>query len=325
VLKDFRFRSGETLPEVKMHYRAVGTLRKDAQGVARNAVLVMHGTGGSGATFVGNTFGGELYGPGQPLDATKFYIVMPDDIGHGQSTKPSDGLHAKFPKYGYLDMVEAEHRLLTEGLGVNHLRLVMGTSMGAMHTWLWGEEHPDMMDALMPLASVPTQISGRNRAWRRVVIDAITNDPEWKGGEYTTQPPSLRIAAQLVWLVGDNPLRRYNASPTLAKADQTFDAAVAQWMRTNDANNVLYAYRASEDYDPGPKLEQITAPLFAVNSADDLVNPPEIGSLEREIKRVPKGRAILIPLSDKTVGHGTHTLAAVWKQYLEELLKISER
>jgi homoserine O-acetyltransferase len=325
VLKDFHFRSGETLPEVKMHYRAVGTLQKDAQGVARNAVLVMHGTGGSGATFVGNTFGGELFEPGQPLDATKFYIVMPDDIGHGQSSKPSDGLHAKFPKYGYLDMVEAEYRLLSEGLGVNHLRLVMGTSMGAMHTWLWGEEHPDMMDALMPLASVPTQISGRNRAWRRVVIDAITNDPEWKGGEYTTQPPSLRIAAQLVWLVGDNPLRRYNASPTLAKADQTFDAAVAQWVRTNDANNVLYAYRASEDYDPGPKLEQITAPLFAVNSADDLVNPPEIGSLEREIKRVPKGRAIMIPLSDKTVGHGTHTLAAVWKQYLEELLKISER
>jgi homoserine O-acetyltransferase len=325
VLKDFRFRSGETLPEVKMHYRTVGTLRKDAQGVARNAVLVMHGTGGSGATFVGTTFGGELYGPDQPLDATKFYIVMPDDIGHGQSSKPSDGLHAKFPKYGYLDMVEAEYRLLTEGLGVNHLRLVMGTSMGAMHTWLWGEEHPDMMDALMPLASVPTQISGRNRAWRRVVIDAITNDPEWKGGEYTTQPPSLRIAAQMTFLVSDNPLRRYNASPTLAKADQTLDASVASYVRTNDANNVLYAYRASEDYDPGPKLEQIKAPLFAVNSADDLVNPPEIGALEREIKRVPKGRAIMIPLSDKTAGHGTHTLAAVWKPYLEELLKISER
>jgi len=323
VLKDFHFRSGETLPEVKMHYRTVGTLRKNAQGVAENAVLVMHGTGGTGNQFMTSSFAGQLYNADQLLDASKYFIVMPDDIGHGQSTKPSDGLHAKFPKYGYLDMLAAEHRLLVEGLGVTHLRLVMGTSMGGMHTWLWGEEYPDMMDALMPLASVPTQIAGRNRAWRRLIIDAITNDPEWKGGEYTSQPPSLKIAAQMEFLVSDNPLRRFNASPTLAKADQTLDAYVVNFVRTNDANNLLYAFRASEDYDPGPKLEQIKAPLFAVNSADDLVNPPEIGSLEREIKRVPKGRAIMIPLSDKTAGHGTHTLAAVWKQYLEELLDVS--
>ena len=212
---------------------------------------------------------------------------MPDDIGHGQSSSRATACTRSFPKYGYLDMVEAEYRLLTEGLGVNHLRLVMGTSMGGMHTWLWGEEHPDMMDALMPLASVPTQISGRNRAWRRVVIDAITNDPEWKGGEYHRKPPSLRIAAEMLFLVGDNPFRRWNASPTLAKADRTLDAYVADLTRANDANNVLYAYRASEDYDPGPKLEQITAPLLAINSADDLVNPPEIGILEREITRCP--------------------------------------
>ena len=325
VLKDFHFRSGETMAEVKMHYRSVGAPRKDAEGVVRNAVLVMHGTGGTGAQFVTNSFAGELFGPGQLLDATKYYVVMPDDIGHGGSTKPSDGLHAKFPKYGYLDMVEAEYRLLSDGLGVNHLRLVMGTSMGGMHTWLWGEEHPDMMDALMPLASVPAQISGRNRAWRRVLIDAIVKDPEWKGGEYTTQPPSLRTAGQMLYLMSDNPVRRQKASPTLAQADQALDAYVANYVRTADANNVLYWFRASEDYDPGPKLEKITAPLFAVNSADDLINPPEIGLLEREIARVPKGRAIMIPLSDKTAGHGTHTLAAVWKEHLQELLKISER
>jgi homoserine O-acetyltransferase len=319
VLKDFRFRSGETM-DVTMHYRALGTPVKDAQGVVRNAVLIMHGTGGSGSQFLSANFAGELFGPGQLLDVTKHFIVLPDDIGHGQSSKPSDGLRAKFPKYGYLDMIEAERRLLVEGLGVTHLRLVMGTSMGGMHTWLWGGEYPDMMDALMPLASLPTQIAGRNRVWRRVVIDAIRNDPEWKGGDYTTQPQSLRTAAEMLFLVGDNPVRRQRASPTLARADQTLDAYVANYVKTNDANNVLYALSASLDYDPGPKLEQITAPLLAINFADDLINPPELGILEKEISRVAKGRAILVPASDRTAGHGTHTIAAVWKQYLEELL-----
>jgi homoserine O-acetyltransferase len=320
VLKDFRFRSGETMAELRMHYRTIGTPVRSAQGVVTNAVLIMHGTGGTGAQFVSNSFAGELFGAGQLLDGTKYFIVLPDDIGHGGSSKPSNGMHAKFPRYGYLDMVEAEFRLLTEGLGVTHLRLVMGTSMGGMHTWLWGEEHPDMMDALMPLASVPTQISGRNRAWRRVIIDAITNDPAWQGGEYTAQPPSLRVAGQMLYLMSDNPVRRANASPTLARADQALDASVASYIRSNDANDVLYAFRASEDYDPGPKLEQIKAPLVAINSADDLINPPEIGLLEREIARVPKGRAVMIPLSDRTAGHGTHTLAAIWKSYLAELL-----
>ena len=310
--------------DVRLHYRAYGAPQRDAQGIVRNAVLVMHGTGGTGAQFVAASFAGELFGPGQLLDAAKYFIVLPDDIGHGKSSKPSDGLHAKFPQYGYLDMVEAEYRLLTE-LGVNHLRLVMGTSMGGMHTWMWGEEHPDMMDALMPLASLPTQIAGRNRAWRRVVIDAIKGDPEWKGGEYTAQPQSLRTAAEMLFLVGDNPVRRQKASPTLAAADQTLDAYVANYLRSNDANDVLYALSASRDYDPGPKLEKITAPLLAVNSADDLINPPELGILEREIVRVPRGRAVVIPLSDKTAGHGTHTLAAVWKPYLDELLKLSAR
>ena len=247
--------------------------------------------------------------------------MLPDDIGHGKSSKPSDGLRAKFPRYGYQDMLTAEHALLTEGLGVNHLRLVMGTSMGGMHTWLWGERCPDFMDALMPLASVPSQITGRNRVWRRVVIDAIRNDPEWQGGNYTKQPQSARVAAQMLWLVSSNPILRKRRSPTLAQTDKEIDDYVANWVRTGDANDQLYALEASPDYDPGPGLEKITAPLLAVNSADDLVNPPEIGVLEREIKRVPKGRAIMIPLSDKTAGHGTHTIAAVWKQYLARFVE----
>ena len=325
VIKDFRFTSGETLPELRIHYRTFGTPQRDAQGVVRNAVLIMHGTGGTGAQFVGRNFAGQLFGPGQPLDTTKYFIILPDDIGHGGSSKPSDGLRAKFPRYGYIDMIEAEHRLVTDGLGVNHLRLVMGTSMGGMHTWLWGSRYPDFMDALMPLASLPTQISSRNRAWRRVVIDAIRHDPEWKNGDYTTQPQSLRIAAQMLWLVGSNPILRHKAAPTLAEADRVLDQYVATYVKTGDANDILYALDASRDYDPGPGLEKIKAPLVAINFADDIINPPELQILETAIKRVPDGRAIVVPASDRTSGHGTHTQAAVWKEYLIELLKQSER
>jgi homoserine O-acetyltransferase len=323
VIRNFRFTSGETLSELRIHYRTYGAPVKNAQGVVTNAVLVMHGTGGTSAQFVGRTFAGELFGAGQPLDSAKYFIILPDDIGHGQSSKPSDGLRARFPRYGYLDMVDAEHRLVTEGLGVKHLRLVTGTSMGGMHTWLWGERYPDAMDALMPLASLPTQIAGRNRVWRRVVIDAIRRDPEWKNGNYTTQPRSLETAAQMLWLVGSNPILRQAASPTLASTDSSIDAYVANYLKTGDANDILYALEASRDYDPGPRLETIKAPLLAINSADDLVNPPELQILEREIKRVPHGRAVVLPLSDKTAGHGTHTLAAVWKNYLVELLEAS--
>jgi homoserine O-acetyltransferase len=325
VLKHFRFTSGETLPELRLHYRTLGEPRRDAQGVVRNAVLILHGTGGTGGQFTGRTFAGELFGPGQPLDASKYYIILPDDIGHGRSSKPSDGLRAKFPRYGYVDMVEAEYRLVAEGLGVNHLRLVMGTSMGGMHTWMWGSRYPDFMDALMPLASLPTQISGRNRAWRRVVIDAIRTDPEWSNGEYTTQPQSLRTAAKMLWLVSSNPLLRQRAAPTLADADRVLDEYVANYLKTGDANNILYALEASRDYDPGPGLERIKAPLVAINTADDIINPPELQILETEIKRVPTGRAVVLPLSDRTVGHGTHTQAAVWKSYLEGLLRATER
>ena len=325
VMKDFRFSSGEALPELRIHYRTYGTPRRNAQGVVDNAVLVMHGTGGTGAQFIRNNFAGELFGPGQPLDASRYFIILPDDIGHGGSSKPSDGLRAKFPRYGYVDMVTAEHRLVTEGLGVNHLRLVMGTSMGGMHTWLWGSRYPDFMDALMPLASVPTQIAGRNRAWRRVVIDAIRNDPEWKAGDYTTQPQSLRTAALMLWLVGSNPVRRQAAAPTLEAADRVLDAYIANYIKTGDANDILYALESSRDYDPGPGLEKIVAPLVAVNSADDIVNPPELQILEKEIARVKKGRAVMLPLSERTDGHGTHTMAAVWKEHLVQLLKETDR
>jgi homoserine O-acetyltransferase len=270
-------------------------------------------------------FAGELFAPGQPLDAARFFIVLPDSIGHGKSSKPSDGLHARFPRYGYQDMVEAEFRLLTQGLRVNHARLVMGTSMGGMHTWLWGEQHPQFMDTLMPLASLPTQVSGRNRVWRRLVIDAIRNDPAWQGGEYRTQPPSLRTAIEMIWLVGSNPALRQQEAPTRAQADQVIDSYVNEHMKTEDANDILYAVDASHDYDPGPALEKIEAPLLAINSADDLINPPELQILEREIRRVPHGRAIVIPFSERTHGHGSHTYAVLWRQDLEQLLKSPER
>jgi homoserine O-acetyltransferase/O-succinyltransferase len=325
LIRDFHFASGESLAELRIHYRTFGAPRTDSHGVVRNAVLIMHGTGGSAGQFIRPSFAGELFGPGQPLDATRHYLVLPDDIGHGKSSKPSDGLHARFPHYGYNDMVQAEYLLLTQGLKVNHARLVMGTSMGGMHAWLWGEQHPEFMDALMPLASLPTQISGRNRVWRRTVIDAIRNDPAWKGGEYTSEPPSLRTAIEMLWLMSSNPVLRQAEAPTLAQADQVIDAYVEQYLPTDDANDVLYAIEASHDYDPAPGLEKIQAPLLAVNFADDLVNPPELGILEREIKRVPSGRAIVIPYSERTRGHGSHTIAALWKDQLVELLKSPER
>ena len=325
TIRNLKFTSGESLPELRIYYRTLGKPEKDAQGKTRNAVLIMHGTTGSGAQFIRPEFAGELFAAGQPLDATKFFIVLPDGIGHGKSSKPSDRLHAKFPHYGYIDMVEAQYRLLTDGLGVNHARLVMGTSMGGMHTWLWGETYPEFMDALMPLASLPTQISGRNRAWRRVIIDAIRDDPAWTDGEYKTQPPSLRTAAEMLWFMSSNPMSRQKEAPALAKADEVLDKFVADYMKTSDANDVLYALEASHDYDPGPNLEKIRAPLLAINSADDLINPPELGFLEREIKRVRHGRAIVIPFSDKTRGHGSHTIAALWKDQLAKLLKETEK
>ena len=324
VVKNFRFQSNEVLPELRLHYRTIGKLERDAKGKARNAVLITHGTGGSGAQFMRADFADRLFRAGGLLDTSKYFIVLPDAIGHGKSSKPSDGLRAKFPRYGYVDMVEAQHRLLQE-LGVDHLRLVMGTSMGGMHTWLWGERYPESMDALMPLASLPGQISGRNRVWRRVVIDAIRNDPSWQQGNYTAQPPALRTAQQMLFLMGSNPVIRQQQMPTLQRSDEVLDAYVTEALKTADANDLLYQVSASQDYDPAPALEKIRAPLVAINFADDLINPPELQILEREIKRVPKGKAIVIPLGPETVGHGTHTIAKVWEQYLIDLLKQTER
>jgi homoserine O-acetyltransferase len=316
ILKDFRFATGETL-DLKVHYRTVGRPRQDKDGKVLNAVLILHGTTGSGAQFVSPQFAGELFGKGQPLE--RYYLILPDAIGHGKSAKPSDGLHAKFPRYGYEDMIKAQYRLLTEGLKVDHLRLVMGTSMGGMHTWLWGQKHPGFMDALLPLACLPTRISGRNRLWRDMAAGAIRTDPEWKGGEYTAQPHGLRFAAQMLQLMSSSPVVRQRQGPTSKEADAFFAKELAGLLARLDANDVLYAVESSRDYDPAP--EKIKAPLLAINFADDLINPPELGILEGEIKRVKKGRAIVIPASKETVGHGTHTKAAVWKGQLEKFLK----
>jgi homoserine O-acetyltransferase len=325
VIRDFRFRSGETLPELKLHYTTVGTPVRDAAGVVRNAVLVMHGTGGNGRSFLRPQFAGVLFSRGGLLDATKYFIVLPDGIGHGASSKPSDGLHARFPRYGYRDMVEAQYRLLTEKLNVNHLRLVMGTSMGGMQTWLWGETYPDFMDALMPLASLPTEIAGRNRMMRRMVTDSIRNDPEWQGGEYKQQPRGLTPAIYTLVFMVSSPLQWQKQAPTRDAADKFFDEMIQNYQRQFDANDMLYQFDSSRDYDPAPDLEKIKAPLVAVNSADDQVNPPELGVMEQGIKRVARGRYVLIPTSDKTRGHGTHSLPSIWQQHLKELLDASAR
>jgi len=325
TIRNFKFDSGEVLPELKLHYRTLGTPRRDASGVVRNAVLVMHGTGGSGGGFISDQFAGPLFKPGQLLDAAKYFIILPDGIGHGQSSKPSDGLHARFPHYGYNDMVTAQYRLLTEGLGVNHLRLVMGTSMGGMHTWVWGEKYPDFMDALMPLASLPVQIAGRNRMMRRMVLDPIRNDPEWNNGEYKSQPRGLTTAIYTLLFMTSSPLQWQKQAPTRESADRFFDDMVRRRLAQTDANDMLYAFDASRDYDPALNLERIKAPLIAVNSADDQVNPPELGILEREIKRVKRGQYVLIPISDRTRGHGTHSLPELWKEHLARLLEQTEQ
>jgi homoserine O-acetyltransferase len=324
TIRDFQFKSGETLPELRLHYTTLGTRAHDRAGVVRNAVLILHGTGGSGSAFLRDQFAGVLFGRGQLLDATRHFIILPDGIGHGGSSKPSDGLRAHFPRYAYHDMVRAQHQLLTSHLGVNHLRLVMGTSMGGMHTWMWGEIYPDFMDALLPLACLPVEIAGRNRMMRRMIMDAIRSDPEWKNGEYGTQPRGLVSAVYTLLIIVSSPLQWRKLAPIGSAADRLFDEMVQNYLAQLDANDMLYQFDASRDYDPSPGLERIQAPLLAINSADDQVNPPELGILEREIKRVGRGRYILIPTSDRTRGHGTHSFPEVWQQHLAQLLEQSE-
>jgi len=325
LARNFSFASGEMLPELRLHYTTIGSPVRDAGGVVRNAVLITHGTGGSGRGFLSAGFAGQLFGPGQLLDATKYFIILPDGIGHGRSSKPSDGLRMKFPKYTYDDMVKAQYLLLSDGLKVNHLRLVMGTSMGAMHTWVWGYTYPDFMDALMPLASNPVEIAGRNRMMRQMIIDAIQHDPDWKNGEYATQPRGLENAVHVLLLMTSVPLQWQKDFPTRAAADSALAARTARSVAAQDANDMIYQFQASREYNPSPHLGRITAPLFAVNSADDQVNPPELGLMEREIGKVARGRYILIPISDATRGHGSHSVPGLWSGYLKELLELTLR
>ncbi|KAH8814893.1 Alpha/Beta hydrolase protein [Xylogone sp. PMI_703] len=321
-INDFKFNSGEVLPKLRLHYRTLGKPQQDSNGRTTNAVLIMHGTGGSSLQFFKDIFAGELFGAGQLLDASKYFIIVRDGIGHGKSSKPSDGLHAKFPKYGYQDMIRADHAMLTQGLGVNHLRLVMGTSMGGMHSWLWPGTYPDFMDAAMPLASLPTQIAGRNRMSRKMIIDAIKTDPEYHDGEYKIQPTQgVKTALYILTWMGSCPLQWQKEAPDRDSADAFLDRRINGDLPNTDANDLLYQVGASFDYDPRPLLEKIKVPLLAINSADDQVNPPELGILEEGIKKVAKGRAIVLPISDDTRGHGSHTYAHLWKDELKGLLE----
>src|ERR1700675_4107900 len=320
AVHDFKFHSGESLPELRLHYTTLGKPVRDAQGRVTNAVLILHGTGGTGHQFFAPQFAGELFGPGQLLDKARYFIVLPDGIGHGKSSKPRDGLHAHFPQYDYDDMVAAHYRLLSEGLAVNHLRLIFGTSMGCMHSFVWGETYPDFADALMPMACQPVQIAGPNRGWRKMLVDAIRKDPAWVGGEYKEEPAQgLRTAEDLLVIAGSAPLVMQRTLTTRDAADKYVEDAEKR-ASSLDANDLLYQENASRNYDPSSQLEKITAPVMWINSADDFINPPELGIAERESKRLKNGTFVLLPISEQTHGHGTHTWAVAWQSYLKQLL-----
>ena len=326
TIKDFKFEDGRTLPELHIHYRSLGRPKKDENGRTTNVVLILHGTTGSSADFFKPVFAGQLFNPGQLLDSEQFYLIIPDGIGHGRSSKPSDGLRNKFPRYCYGDMVRAQHLLLTSHLGVNHLRLVMGTSMGGMHSWLWGPTYSTFMDAIFPLASLPCQISGRNRMIRKHAIESIRGDPDFNDGNYppTKQPRGFTTALHVLAWMSSAPHQWQKHAPDRESADDFIDAWIEMAAMSRDANDMAYAFDASWDYDPRPKLKDISAPLTAVNFACDQVNPPELGILEEEIKRVARGNAVVMPIGEKTVGHGTHSVAEVWKEHLADLLDRSK-
>lgn len=325
VARDVRFESGETAPVITLHYRTIGTPRKDADGVVRNAVLILHGTGGSGGGFVSPGYAGLLFGTGQLLDAGRYFIILPDNVGHGQSSKPSDGQHMRFPRYRYTDMVRLQHRLVTEGLGLSHLRLVMGTSMGAMHAWMWGYMYPTFADGLVPLASNPVEIAGRNRVWRKLLVDAIVNDATWQGGEYTEPPKGMANALGFLLMATSTPRLWQKDFGTAKAADAWLADQITTRLKTTDANDTIYHFRASEDYDPSPHLDQITAPLLAINSGDDFVNPPELPMMQALIGKVKRGKFVLIPASDETRGHGTHSRPQVFGPHLAEFLKALDK
>jgi homoserine O-acetyltransferase/O-succinyltransferase len=325
TLKDFRFGDGEMLPEVRMHYTTLGQPHRNARGEIDNAVMVLHGTGGDGHQFLRPQFADELYGPGQPLDISKYWIILPDNIGHGKSSKPSDELRMKFPKYDYADMIRAQHQMLTEGLGVRHMRLIMGTSMGCMMSFMWGEMYPGFESALMPLACEPIEIAGLNRMWRQMVIDGIEKDPAWNGGNYRREPEQgLRSAASILVIAGGAPLYLQKTYPTRQTASAFAEQAVAREMSDMDANDTIYQFDSSRNYNPWPSLEKITAPLTWVNSADDFINPRNIPVTQQAVKRMQHARFRLIPESSDTHGHGTHTWAKFWKADLSALLARSQ-
>lgn len=326
VIKNFRFGTGETFPELKLHYLTLGEPHRDSAGHTDNAILLLHGTGGNAHTLLNPVFSEVLFGPGQPLDITKFFIIFPDDIGHGESSKPSDGLRMHFPQYDYDDMVSSQHTMLLEGLHVDHLRLILGTSMGCMQSFVWGEAFPQFMDALAPFACYPMELAGRNRMWRYMAMQMIRNDPAWKNGDYTTEPvEGIRGAGDLLVIAGSSPLQMQKNYPTRAQAEAYVDRTLTNIINETDANNFLYYVNASRNYNPEPKLATITAPVLWINSADDFINPPELGVGEKLAGRIPHAKYILIPISDATRGHGTHTQAAVWKDYLIEFLRETER
>jgi len=324
TLPNFRFGTGETLPQLKLHYLTLGTPHRNAAGQVDNAILLLHGTGGDAHSLLNPVFSDVLFGPGQPFDITKYFLILPDDIGHGESSKPSDGLHARFPAYDYDDMVRSQ-RLMLDEMKIDHLRLILGTSMGCMQSFVWGETYPGFMDALAPFACLPVPLAGRNRMMRYMAIQAIKQDPAWIGGEYKTQPiQGLRTANEMILIMGSSPLQMQKQAPTRELAEQYIDGALAHNMAHSDANNMLFYIDASRNYDPSPHLDQIKTPVLWINSADDFINPPELGIAEREVKRVPNARFILLPISDATRGHGTHTVAAVWKDYLAEFMQSTE-
>jgi homoserine O-acetyltransferase/O-succinyltransferase len=323
-LPGFRFGTGETLPQLKLHYLTLGTPHRDAAGHVDNAILLLHGTGGDAHSLLNPIFSDVLFGPGQPLDITKYFLILPDDIGHGQSSKPSDGLHAHFPAYDYDDMVRSQRDMLDE-MKIDHLRLILGTSMGCMQSFVWGETYPGFMDALAPFACLPVPLAGRNRMMRYMAIQAIKQDPAWLDGEYKSQPvEGLRTANEMILIMGSSPLQMQKQAPTREQAEQYLDRALARYMAYSDANNMLFYVNASRNYDPSPHLDQIKTPVLWINSADDFINPPELGIAEQQVKRMPNARFILLPISDATRGHGTHTVASVWKNYLIEFLQATE-
>jgi homoserine O-acetyltransferase len=325
IARDFHFGTGETLPQLKLHYLTLGTPHRDASGHVDNAVLLLHGTGGNAHSLFNPVFSNVLFGPGQPLDIQKYFLIFPDDIGHGESSKPSDGLRMKFPQYDYGDMVRSQHQMLLDGLHVDHLRLILGTSMGCMQSFVWGETYPEFADALMPLACLPVQLAGRNRIMRYMAIENIERDPAWKNGDYATEPiEGLRTANEMLLIMGSAPLVMQTNFPTRKQAEAYVDNYLSRTVAATDANNLIYYVNASRNYDPSPHLDRIKVPVMWLNSADDFINPPELGIAEKMVHQMPNAKFVLIPISDKTRGHGTHTQAAIWQNYLVDLLKESE-